>query len=303
MNKLASKFKLVILPFFVFSILIYSIITLVYMVLLNFQCYTAIYYIDYLLFFFLWIPFVIFLSPKLNFLKNPSNFYTVVASIISPFCLYYFSLILLNFIFYATATVNKLDNISQIESVKPSVYYEIKNFHINSNHIRYNSYIDKNNFIQIYIVSPILKSDADTLTSKCYAWYALHQESPLISEKSNSGQQKEEFLTKCIDDIKKSEGNKSYLLQRTAFNFGFAAYFKNLDEFTDAVAFSKKYYATSPILLTPVFNSIETQRWESLKYFIYGLISFILYFFFIFSIPKLNEGKSKELLTTTIEKS
>ena len=125
-----------------------------------------------------WIPILLYLRPRLKLLnlrtkkgswKDSYTFILWIALAVP-------TIIAQSYIEKASGKLTLLDNVNLITKQEQTKYYTLKNFYIDKSNIGVHSSFDasgKNNEhfnMHLYVVLPILGSEADTSNSSCLAW-------------------------------------------------------------------------------------------------------------------------------------
>ncbi len=171
MNKLTEKLRLVFLPFLIIAISIIGGYTLLnWLIIIKFQLFQVKdIIINFIIPFILpWIPILIWLRPRINFLniktKNGGNLpfiYQLIAAIaiVAP------TIIAQEYLETATGKLTELTDISQIDKHEATKFYTLKDYYIDKDHISVSKTVEvsgKHNEdlnLRIYVVCPILKSE------------------------------------------------------------------------------------------------------------------------------------------------
>lgn len=179
MKELATKFKLIYLPFLAITIgfiLIYTFLH--WFIFIKLELFSVK---DMFLKF--WFPFIFpcvliyfFLRPRLMLIKFKDDNKSFAFHFLAAAAIFAPTLIAQEYLITATGKITVLENISQFEKLEKTKYYSIKKFYIDTTHIgilNTSSVSGKNNVdfnILIYVTMPILKSIKDTSDFECEHW-------------------------------------------------------------------------------------------------------------------------------------
>lgn len=170
MNKLTEKLRLIFLPFLIIAISIMGGYTLLnWLIIIKFQLFQVKdIIINFIIPFILpWIPILIWLRPRINFLnlktKNGGNL-PFLYQLIAAFAIVAPTIIAQEYLETATGKLTELTDISQIDKHEATKFYTLKDYYIDKDHISIIKTVEvsgKHNEdlnLRIYVVCPILKS-------------------------------------------------------------------------------------------------------------------------------------------------
>lgn len=171
MNKLTEKLRLIFLPFLIIAISIIGGYTLLnWLIIIKFQLFQVKdIIINFIIPFILpWIPILIWLRPRINFLnlktKNGGNL-PFLYQLIAAFAIVAPTIIAQEYLETATGKLTELTDISQIDKHEATKFYTLKDYYIDKDHISVSKTVEvsgKHNEdlnLRIYVVCPILKSE------------------------------------------------------------------------------------------------------------------------------------------------
>lgn len=256
---------------------------------------------------FSFIAVLIWLRPRIKLLKfntegrrDPVSLYIFIAVIAITIP----TIIAQNYMETATGKLTALENISQIEKHEPSKYYTLKNFYIDKKHIGVYTAFDvsgKSNDefnMYIYIVLPILQSEADTFGSTCMAWVGVRYFKSISNRLDNADKQAQfrEFANDCqIDFDNKDMSQFIYLDKVGNTNDG--------DEYKRAVEKNLKYAFGNAPIFTEVNSPFEDRNGNKLAWIFgsFGIGGGI--WLIMLLIPAFNEEKLKKFEDGETEKN
>ncbi len=191
----------------------------------------------------------------------------------------------------ASGALTKLETITEIDKWEQTKYYTVKRFYIDKTNIGVHSSFDvsgrysRDFNMHLYVVMPILVSEADTTSSSCSAWLGIEY-SKRISNSLDDKEKEEEYLAFANEsqkDLDKKDVSQFICLERVGNT-------DDGDGFKEAVLSSPKYISNySPIFLA--VNEPYENRNEDTFAWIFGTFGIGAGIWLIMLlIPKLDES-------------
>jgi rhomboid protease GluP len=191
----------------------------------------------------------------------------------------------------ATGQLTELTNISQIGNSKKSRYYKLKEYYIDKSDFYFTStckVVNSGWDLQVFVVSPILCSPADTVLKYPKAWLTkrYYKNIGRLNSSSSHLEKEKAFQEACILDYGQMDVNSFQYLERTP-NDLFAA------EFTKTVKQSSKFNPDEPAtLFDPCYGEIDNRYKSTLFWFILTfLLSNVIFVLMLYLIHKDYQGK------------
>ena len=297
MRTITKKLKLIYLPFIVMTILFIVFYTFLNWLLFiktnTFSLKEDI--INFWVPFFLpWIPVLIWLKPRIKILNltgckgNLSILYQFIAVLAMAVP----TIVAQGYMEKASATLTSLESINQIDKQEQTKYYTIKNFYIDKSNIGFYSSFDvsgQNNEyfnMHLYVVLPILGSEADTINANCTAWLGLEY----FEQISNSLDQQEKeteyqfFAIESQEDFDNKNVNLFQYLDRVG----------NTDDgecFKEAIKRSPKYNSNNTSVFLAINEPYENRNGNTFVW-IFGALGIVgVIWLIMILIPKFNESE------------
>lgn len=305
MTRLSDKLKLIYKPFLIIAICFIATYTFLHWALfikagiplkediLNF----------WLPFGLPFIPILIWLRPRIKLLhfKNDNGsfgyqFLAVIAIAIP-------TIIAQEYLITATGKLTSVDNISQIDKTEKTIYYALKDYYIDKQHIAVRntaSVTGKNNTdfnMLIYVAMPIFANIADTNKTECKYWL---------------GKEYNERISNSLSDQEKDSKYKVFAEQKqkefeeTDFsNFKYLEVIGNTedhDEFNKAIEKSETIKGNQPIVFQAINEPFENRNGKKLEWTFGSLAIGLLAYFIFLLFPKFQEGQLQKFKSGKIEK-
>jgi len=195
------------------------------------------------------------------------------------------------YIITATGKLTKLNSISEINTVKPTKYYTLKNYYISKNRIGIQSAFDvsgKQNEsfnMHIFAALPIFEKASDTNGTTPFAWLGIEYRKT-ISNRLESTQKNEAYQTFATES--QNEFN-----HQDVSNFVYLSRLRYSDKregFIDAIK-NNKFYSINQTVLESVNEPFEARNGNKLAWIIGSAIIGAIVWLSMISIPKINQAQ------------
>ncbi len=241
-----------------------------------------------------WIPVLLWLRPRIKLLKltggngNLPFLYQFIAALAMAIP----TIVAQGYIEKASGTLTKLETINEIDKGEQTKYYTVKNFHIDKTNIGVHSAFDvsgkhNENFnMHLYVVLPILGSEADTINSSCLAWLGVEyskQTSNRLEDKEKE-EKFQAFANESQKDFDNKDVNKFVYLDRVGNT-------DDGDGFKEAVKKSPKYNSNNTSVFLAVNEPFENRNGNTFAWIFgaFGIAGGI--WLIMLLIPKLDESE------------
>ena len=275
MQTIIKTLRLLYLPYLVLTILfiiIYSFLYWYFVINSNLfsipeNSYTDIWILQILSF----IPAIIWLRPRIILFKlanspNKINRSTFFVALIATYPIFFPTIIAVKRMEMALGDLTKLETINEIDKLKPTKYYTLKDFYIDKSNISVHTSFDVIRYgkskssemlnMHIYVVSPILKNPNDTTNSSCLAWLGIEYYDQIDNYiKYNEKNEKyQAFAKESMDDFYQKDVNQFVYLERVSkmTNDG--------DGFKEAVKKNTKYSSDNTSVFFGVNKPFEKRN-------------------------------------------
>ena len=301
MQKTIKKLKLIYLPFLVMAIsfmLLYTFLNWLLFIKTNTLSIKEDVINFWLPLGLPWIPVLIWLRPRIKLLKltggngNLPFLYQFIAALAMAIP----TIIAQTYIEKATGVLTKLETINEINNVEPTKYYAVKKYFIDKTNIGVHTSFDvsgKHNEdfnMHLYVVMPILCSEADTSNSNCLAWLGLEY-AERISNRLEDREKEEKyqaFANESQQDFDKKEVNQFIYLDRVGNT-------ADGDGYKEAVKKSPKYNSNNPPIFLAVNTPFENRNGNTFAW-IFGAFAIAGGIWLIMLlIPKFNDTELQRL--------
>lgn len=241
-----------------------------------------------------WIPVLLWLRPRIKLLKltggngNLPFLYQFIAALAMAIP----TIVAQGYIEKASGTLTKLETINEIDKGEQTKYYTVKSFYIDKANIGVHSSFDvsgkhNENFnMHLYVVLPILGSEADTTNSSCLAWLGVEY-SEQISNRLEDKEKEEKyqaFANESQKDFDNKDVNKFVYLDRVGNT-------DDGDGFKEAVKKSPKYNSNNTSVFLAVNEPFENRNGNTFAWIFgaFGIAGGI--WLIMLLIPKLDESE------------
>lgn len=241
-----------------------------------------------------WIPVLLWLRPRIKLLRltggngNLPFLYQFIAALAMAIP----TIVAQGYIEKASGTLTKLETINEIDKGEQTKYYTVKSFHIDKTNIGVHSSFDvsgkhNENFnMHLYVVLPILGSEADTINSSCLAWLGVEY-SEQISNRLEDKEKEEKFqafANESQKDFDNKDVNKFVYLDRVGNT-------DDGDGFKEAVKKSPKYNSNNTSVFLAVNEPFENRNGNTFAWIFgaFGIAGGI--WLIMLLIPKLDESE------------
>ncbi len=297
MPTITKKFRLIYLPFLVITIsfiVLYTFLNWLLFIKTNTFSIKEDIITFWLPFGLPWIPVLIWLRPRIKLLKltggngNLSLLYQFIAALAMAIP----TIVAQSYIEKASGTLTSLETINQIDKSEQTKYYLVKSFYIDKTNIGVHSSFDvsgkyNENFnMHLYVVLPILGSEADTTNSGCLAWLGVEY-SKQISNRLEDNEKEEKyqaFANESQKDFEKKDVNQFIYLDRVGNT-------EDGNEFKEAVKTSPKYTSNNTSVFLAVNEPFENRNGNTFAWIFgaFGIAGGI--WLIMLLIPKLDESE------------
>ncbi|WKW45458.1 rhomboid family intramembrane serine protease [Myroides sp. JBRI-B21084] len=297
MQTITKKLRLIYLPFLVMTIsfiVLYSFLNWLLFIKTNTFSIKEDIVNFWLPFGLPWIPVLLWLRPRIKLLKLTSGngnlpfLYQFIAALAMAIP----TIVAQGYIEKASGTLTKLETINEIDKGEQTKYYTVKSFYIDKTNIGVHSSFDvsgkhNENFnMHLYVVLPILGSEADTTNSNCLAWLGVEY-SEQISNRLEYKEKEEKyqaFANESQKDFDNKDVNKFVYLDRVG-NTG------DGDGFKEAVKKSPKYNSNNTSVFLAVNEPFENRNGNTFAWIFgsFGITGGI--WLIMLLIPKLDESE------------
>jgi membrane associated rhomboid family serine protease len=241
-----------------------------------------------------WIPVLIWLRPRIKLLKltggngNLPFLYQFIAALAMAIP----TIVAQGYIEKASGTLTSLESINQIDKQEQTKYYTLKNFYIDKSNIgvypsfdasgKHNEYFN----MHLYVVLPILGSEADTVNANCLAWLGIEY-SEQISNRLDQ-QEKEAKYQIFAKESQRDFDNKNVNLFQYLDRVG------NTDDgegFKEAVKKSPKYNSNNTSIFLAVNEPFDNRNGNTFAWIFGAFGIFGVIWLIMLLIPKFNESE------------
>jgi len=227
-----------------------------------------------------WIPVLLWLRPRIKLLKltggngNLSILYQLIAALamIIP------TIIAQGYIEKASGTLTKLETINEIGKEEQTKYYTVETFYIDKTNIGVHSSYDvsgkySEDFnMHIFVVLPILGSEADTMHSNCLAWLGVEYTEQISNRLDDKEKEDlyQAFAIECQTNFDNKDFNQFVYLDRVGNSDAG-------DGFKEAVKKSQKYNSNSTAVFLAVNEPFESRNGNTFTWILgaFGIASCI----------------------------
>lgn len=303
MSTFLEKTKIIIIPYFIITLVfIVSYSFLNWLLFINYRVFDVDrFLLNFVVPFFLsMVPFYIWLRPKIKLLiltggnGNKPIFYYLIAllGISIP------TIIAQEYISVANWDLVKINNISEIETVKYSKYYKVGNLSLDKTNIgvypKYSVSGTNNEFfdMDIFIAIPILTTKPDTLNTKCPAWLGVS-----YSKKLSNNLSAVEKNDSSITFLKDSQYNYN---QTDFTNFNYLERIgisEQKNNFIEAQRRNPRYIPNSSIFLIGSNEPFENRFGNMLIWFWITLFGFFIIFYIMVLVAKFKVNQHGDIIT------
>lgn len=241
-----------------------------------------------------WLPVLLWLRPRIKLLKltggngNLPFLYQFIAALAMAIP----TIVAQEYIEKASGTLTKLETINEIDNGEQTKYYTVKSFYIDKTNIGVHSAFDvsgkhNENFnMHLYVVLPILGSEADTTNSRCLAWLGVEY-SKKISNRLEEKEKEEKYKTFANESQKNFDNkdvNQFVYLERVGNT-------DNGDGFKEAVKKCPKYNSNNASVFIAVNEPFESRNGNTFAWILgaFGIAGGI--WLIMLLIPKLDESE------------
>ncbi len=297
MQTITKKLRLIYLPFLVMTIsfiVLYSFLNWLLFIKINTFSIKEDIVNFWLPFGLPWIPVLLWLRPRIKLLKLTSGngnlpfLYQFIAALAMAIP----TIVAQRYIEKASGTLTKVETINEIDKGEQTKYYTVKSFYIDKTNIGVHSSFDvsgkhNENFnMHLYVVLPILGSEADTTNSNCLAWLGVEY-SEQISNRLEYKEKEEKyqaFANESQKDFDNKDVNKFVYLDRVGNT-------DDGDGFKEAVKKSPKYNSNNTSVFLAVNEPFENRNGNTFAWIFgsFGIAGGI--WLIMLLIPKLDESE------------
>jgi membrane associated rhomboid family serine protease len=300
MQTITKKLRLIYLPFLVMAIsfiVLYTFLNWLLFIKTNTFSIKEDIIKFWLPFALPWIPVLIWLRPRIKFLKitgGKNNHLPILYQFVAALAMAIPTIVAQGYLEKASGTLTRLETINQIDKSEQTKYYTLKDFYIDKTNIGVHPSFDvsgKHNEklnMHLYIALPILGSEKDTIHSSCLAWLGIEY-SEQISNRLEDKEKEEKyqaFANESQKDFDKKNVNQFVYLDRVGNT-------EDGDGFKEAVKKGPGYNAKNTSVFLAINEPFENRNGNTFAWIFgaFGIAGGIWLIMLLF--PKFDEETVK----------
>lgn len=299
MRTITKKFKLIYLPFLVMTIsfvVLYSFLNWLLFIKTNTFSIKEDILNFWMPFGLPWIPVLIWLRPRIKLLKltggngNMPFLFQFIAALGMAFP----TIVAQEYIGKASGKLTNLQTINEISKSEQTKYYTVNSYYIDKTNIGvYSSFEvsgkhNENFNMSLYVVLPILGSEADLKNSSCLAWLGIEY-SKQISNRLSEKEKDENyhlFALECQKNFDNRDINQFVYLDRVGNT-------EDGDGYKEAVKKCPKYHSNNTSVFLAVNEPFELRNGNTFSWIFkaFGIACGVWFIMLLF--PKFDERELK----------